>query len=113
LREHRSGPIFGPIRDPEYNPLSHLVHEDRPLGVEECRFKLEALRTLDLNRVVDVEIQVFDIEYLRLAVLRRDPPCTRKVKFCPLGPFFDPASRQHPTYRLGSLIINLSDDLAD
>jgi hypothetical protein len=111
LREHRSGPIFGPIRDPEYNPLSQLVREERPLEEEECRSKLAVLRTLDLDGVVDVEVNAFDIHYSRLAVLRREPRATRKVKFCSVGVLFDPESRQHPTCRLASLIIKLPEEL--
>jgi hypothetical protein len=85
LREHRSGPIFGVIREPEYNPLNYLVREERPLEEEECRSKLEVLRTLDLDGVVDVEVNATDIHYSRLAVLRREPRATRKVKFCSMA----------------------------
>jgi hypothetical protein len=102
---------FGTIRDPDYNPLNYLVRQDRPLKEEECRSTLEALHKIDLDEVVDVEVQAFDIEYLRLAVLRRDPPLTRKVKFSPVGVQIDPGSRQLATYRLASLIIKLPEEL--
>jgi hypothetical protein len=111
LREHRSGPVFGALRDPRYNPLNDLVRQDRPLEEGECRTTLAALSSIDLNGVVDVDVQAFDIQYLRLAVLRRDPPLTRKARFCPLGVVIDPASRQHSTYRLASLIRKLPEAL--
>ena len=91
--------------------MNDLGRQDRPLEEEECRSTLAALRKIDLNEVVDVEVQAFDIEYLRLAVLRRDPPLTRKVKFSPVGVQLDPGSRQLATYRLASLIIKLPEEL--
>lgn len=113
LREHRSGSGFGAIRDPLENPLKHLVREDRLLEEDECRATLERLRQIDLNEVVDVQVQAFDVEYYRLALLRRDPPLTRKIKFSPspVIVYLNPEARQLATYRLASLIIKLPKEL--
>ena len=111
LREHRSGSGFGTIRDPRDNPLNDLVREDRSLEEAECRSRLEVLHSIDLNSVADVQVQAFDIDYFRLAVLRRNPPLTRKAKFSPLGPELDPGSRRLATYRVASLIITLPEAL--
>jgi hypothetical protein len=110
--ERRSGSRFGTIRDPQHDPRDWLVRQDRTLGEEECRSTLAALRMIDLNDVVDVKCDAFDTEYSWLAVLRRDPPLTRKAKFCPEGVLFDPGSRELPTFRLASLIIKLPEELA-
>jgi hypothetical protein len=106
-REHRSGPCFGVIRDPAYNPLEQLVREDRVLNEQECRASLEVLRTLDLNGVVDVNVHGCDIHHEGLAVLRRDPATTRNVRFCRAALLIDPEQRGHPTFRLVSLVIKL------
>ena len=105
--EHRSGTGFGILTDPTFNPMDHLVRRDRPLGEEECRSAMETLHEIDLKRVVDVDLNAFDIPYSRLAVLRRDPPATRKARFSPVGVVFDPETRRHPTYRVAALSIEL------
>ena len=111
LREHRSGPYFGVLREPDPDPLDLLVREERLLDEVECRSKLEALRSLDLDGVVDVETRSLVASYSWLAVLRRNPPATRKVRFNPAGVLWNPEFRQHPTYSLASLIIRLPEAL--
>ena len=106
-REHRSGMGFGVLTDPTYNPMDHLVRSERALEQEECGSALETLHEIDLKRVVDVHLNAFDIPYSRLAVLRRDPPLTRKALFSPVGVVFDPETRQSPTYRVAALGVAL------
>ena len=110
-REHDSGPQFGTLRDPQYNPLDYLVRWERPLEVEECRSALEMLRSVDMKRIVDVESRTSSLHYSGIAVLRRDPPLVCAAKFYPMAYAFDPQTRGHPTFRLASLVIKLPEIL--